>query len=73
MPSLELAPLACFALLVGALSGCMGIVDGEQAPRGLTAVRQLEARLQSPLGACEGGEPPRAGLGTKSASSPSTT
>jgi hypothetical protein len=32
MPPLKLAPMACFAVLVGAASGCTGIIDGDQPP-----------------------------------------
>ncbi len=45
------------------LSRRLGKRDREKLEEYLTAVRQLETRLQSPVGACEVGEPPSAGLG----------
>ncbi|MES1185718.1 MAG: DUF1552 domain-containing protein [Myxococcales bacterium] len=45
------------------LSQRLGKRDQAKLDEYLTAVRQLETRLQSPVGACEVGEPPGAGLG----------
>lgn len=45
------------------LSARLGKRDQEKLDEYLTAVRQLETRLQSPVGACEVGQPPGAGLG----------
>lgn len=47
----------------GQLSERLGKRDQEKLEEYLTAVRQLETRLQSPVGACEVGQPPGAGLG----------
>ncbi len=41
----------------------LGKRDQAKLDEYLTAVRQLETRLQSPVGACEEGQPPGAGLG----------
>ena len=41
----------------------LGKVDQAKLDEYFTAVRELETRLQSPLGACEIGQPPSAGLG----------